>query len=138
MAQIHALTPEGRLPSQAVAHVQEIALPYRSGRRSVTGLIAGAFTLERVGTTVVLSCSNGRPPATGTVAAINLPAGFRPAVRATGVAAEGSSARPLIAQSYNPYVVEIRGVATANSYVDFTIRFETADPAPTTLPGTPA
>ena len=24
MAQIHALTPEGRLPSQAVAHVQEL------------------------------------------------------------------------------------------------------------------
>lgn len=27
MAQIHALTPEGRLPSQAVAHVQEIVAP---------------------------------------------------------------------------------------------------------------
>ena len=138
MAQIHALTPDGRLPTAAVAHVQEIAAPYRSGRRSVAGLIPGAFTLERVDTGVTLSCSNGRPPAIGTVAAANLPSGFRPAVRATGTASEGSTSRPVIAQSYNPYVVEIRGVAAANSYVDFTIRFETADPIPTTLPGSPA
>src|SRR5699024_3417696 len=58
MAQIHALTPEGRLPSAAVEHVREIAVPATSGVRDLTseveGHTGGRLLYEGTGDKVVL------------------------------------------------------------------------------------
>ena len=84
MAQIHALTPEGRLPTPAVAHVQEIApTPYESGLRDITSLVAtrtaGNLYAQRYGRLVFLMayglvCSD---QASGFIP-VTLPDGLRP------------------------------------------------------------
>lgn len=48
MAQIHALTPEGRLPTAAVAHVREIAGVYDTGWRNITNHLINGWTATSV------------------------------------------------------------------------------------------
>ena len=85
MAQIHALTPEGRLPSQAVAHVQEIVtrapwqatIPLAPSWRTDMQSEVKAYRSGNVVTVAAwrLSAIEG---ATGSVLAYTLPPGWRP------------------------------------------------------------
>ena len=141
MAQIHALTPEGRLPSQAVAHVQEIALPYESGRRDLSSLFPtrteGKITVRRSGNTVafvgdVLKFSNeGTFTLSGAV-----PSGFRPDALFVGFAVQLSG--------NDGYRIQITTAGNFSIYsygggfVRFYFTFLTNEPAPATLPGVPA
>lgn len=112
--------------------------PYKSGARTVAGVWPGTFIIERNGDDVEVTCTNGRPLTAGTSTALNLPTGFRPGRIGIGTAAEVSTPRPVVASRWSPWNVEVRGVGAANSYVDFYVKFKTADPIPTTLPGIPA
>ena len=83
MAQIHALTPEGRLPTAAVAHVQEIALPYESGLRDISTLFPtrteGRITVRRRGPSVAFTGDVLKFSNTGTFTLAGaVPSGFRP------------------------------------------------------------
>ena len=83
MAQIHALTPEGRLPSAAVEHVQEIALPYESGRLDISTLFPtrteGWITVRRCGPVVAFAGDGLKFSDTGTFTLAGaVPSGFRP------------------------------------------------------------
>lgn len=108
---------------------------YESGPRHVDGLWPGEFVIERIGRTVTVDCRNGRPTESGVSAAIELPPGFRPALRVVGSGNESQVSRPVVAQPYTPWSVQVYGVAEVDSWVDFSVRFTTNDPVPTFLPG---
>ena len=83
MAQIHALTPEGRLPTAAVAHVEEIALPYESGLQDISTAFAtrteGTITVRRRGPVVAFTGDVLKFSNTGTFTLPGaVPAGYRP------------------------------------------------------------
>ena len=90
MAQIHALTPEGRLPSAAVAHVGELitaAAPYDGGWRDITALfdatVVSAVTgvrVRRYADRIEYTVNSLRLTGTaGTILAWgSLPVGYRP------------------------------------------------------------
>ena len=85
MAQIHALTPEGRLPSGAVEHVREIVtgtiwevdIPLTADWRTDLQSVVKAYRSGNVVTVAAwrLSAIEG---ATGSVLAYTLPPGYRP------------------------------------------------------------
>lgn len=108
------------------------SLPLASG----TG---GNLYLKRVGDRVSVLVSGFRPATTGTNLLIELPAGFRPKFTTPMWADESNGpARVTYALSYAPYRLEVRNIGTVGSYVYASGSWETAEPAPATLPGTPA
>lgn len=114
---------------------------YDSGWRDITaslGDLPGNLFIRRIGKEVTIAATNLRPPTTGTMTVAPLPTGYRPSRTMIGTGSEGGSMRPVYAFSYSPYAVEVRGIVTANSWVDFTVRFITDNPEPATEPGTPA
>lgn len=103
---------------------------YRSGKVSAETAWPGTCILYRSGNVVLLTGSNMRPQATGTSNVLQLPFGFRPAERTQGSASEGDDPRPIIALNYSPFNVQIRGVKTVNSWMDFAVVFITNDAIP--------
>lgn len=145
MAQIHALTPEGRLPTAAVAHVKEIApTPYESGLRDITSLVAtrtaGNLYAQRYGRLVFLMayglvCSD---QASGFIP-VTLPDGFRPPrtlIDTSPLHISGSTTgqRTLISAA-GP--VTFYGV-TAGTGIYLSTTFLTPNNPPATLPGSAA
>ena len=82
MAQIHALTPEGRLPTTAVAHVREIAVPQSTGWRNITsfapGYVSGRLLIKRTGDTVTVIFDDLVLSVSGNQGFTRLPSGFYP------------------------------------------------------------
>lgn len=85
MAQIHALTPEGRLPSAAQEHVREVitgapwqaAIPLAADWRTDVQTVVKAYRSGNVVTVAAwrLAVNSG---VTGSVIAYTLPPGYRP------------------------------------------------------------
>ena len=98
-----------------------------------SGVVAAARTQNRV----TITGSNVRPATTGTTGILDLPAGFRPARKTNGVADEAGAYRPVFALNFSPYKLEIRNIAAASSWMDFSITYATKDAWPSSLPGTP-
>lgn len=112
-----------------------------TGWRSLASLLpstwAGEIAVTRTGNSVTIIGSNIRPGETGNTPMLDLPAGFRPARTTTGVGNETGAYRSVYAFDYSPYRLEIRNIATANSWVSFSITYVARDAWPTSLPGTP-
>lgn len=132
--------------THAVADVSGLADRLASVERSIgwrsipldvgTG---GKLFLRRDGARVSLVLSGFRPAATGSSVLTNLPAGFRPRLTAPHVwADENGTPRPMYAFEYSPYRLEVRMLGAIGSYVHASGGWHTADPWPTTIPGTPA
>ena len=98
-----------------------------------SGVVAAARTQNRV----TIIGTNLRPAATGTTGLVDVPSGFRPARKTNGVGDEAGAYRPVFALNFSPYKLEIRNIAAANSWVDFSITYATKDAWPSSLPGTP-
>ena len=105
-------------------------------RKLVTA--TGDLYVYREGTRVEIDFQNFRPKGTGDQIIVALPAGFRPVRTAYGNAVEGVAPRGLRAFFYSPWNLQVLGVTAADSWVHGSLKFTTADPWPTTLPGTPA
>lgn len=91
----------------------------------------GAVTLTRgADDWVEASVSNWRPQSTGTVLIGEIPAGYRPARRARGLADENvpSAVRALVAYPYAPFRLEVAGIVTAGTYVTGSAGWYTNDP----------
>ena len=141
MAQIHALTPEGRLPTAAVEHVQEIALPYESGLRDISALFPtrteGRITVRRRGPSVAFTGDLLRFSNSGTFTLPGaVPSGFRPdstfndfAVQLSG----NDGYRVGITTGGNFSIFNYQG-----GWVRFYFSFFTDSAIPATLPGVPA
>lgn len=88
MAQIHALTPEGRLPTAAVEHVQEIVVPRTTGWRDVTAWVqnrvSGRILLRRDEKVLVFVLDELVLSVSGSVTVNRLPSGLRPLYRVRG------------------------------------------------------
>ena len=112
-----------------------------TGWRNVSSLLpsgwSGVIAISRAQNRVTIIGSNVRPATTGTTGILDLPAGFRPARKTNGVADEAGAYRPIFALNFAPYKLEIRNVAAANSWMDFSITYVTNDAWPASLPGTP-
>ena len=143
MAQIHALTPEGRLPSGAVEHVKEIA-GRSTGWRDITTLVpnrtAGRLLIKRTELEMVVVFDELALSGSGSVGFDRLPAGLRPQYRARGgwlpsiTADAGGSVNISGGGYFNVYGV-VPGLAmTARIVADFLPG--SAFPSP--LPGDPA
>ena len=82
MAQIHALTPEGRLPSAAIEHVEEIAVPRTTGWRNITSFapdyVSGRLLIKRTGETVTVIFDDLVLSGSGNLSFTRLPSGFYP------------------------------------------------------------
>ena len=120
---------------------KDIAIATRdTGWRNISALLpsgwSGTVAILRTQNRVTITGSNIRPAVTGTTGLLDLPAGFRPARKTNGVGDEAGAYRPVFALNYAPYKLEIRGVAQANSYIDFTITYDTRDTWPIAYPGT--
>ena len=114
---------------------------YDSGWRDITaslGALPGSLFIRRIGKEVTIAATNLRPPTTGVLTVAQLPVGYRPSRTTIGVGSEGGALRAVYVFHYSPYSVEVRGVAKANSWLDFTVSFITDDPEPATEPGTSA
>lgn len=113
-----------------------------TGWRNISSLLPATWTgevaLTRAQNRVTIIGTNIRPGETGNTYLLELPAGFRPAGTTTGVGDETGAYRPLYGYSYSPYNLQVRSIAAANSWVNFSITYVTNDPWPTSLPGTPA
>ena len=141
MAQIHALTPEGRLPTAAVAHVQELVqeATYRSGQRIVpleNGATGTAY-LQRNGAEVELYVRDLVVPGDGRATFLTIPQGFRcnrlPLYGLLG----RTGNRALATFDIGPGHTLSQGTSHTNGmYMHF--KWATNDAIPTTLPGTPA
>ena len=141
MAQIHALTPEGRLPSGAVAHVKEIALPYESGLRDISALfptrIEGRVTVRRRGPVVAFTGDALRFSNTGTFTLAGaVPAGFRPDATLNDFAVQlsGTDGYRVVITAAGNFIIYGYG----GGWVRFYFTFFTDSAIPTTLPGDPA
>lgn len=112
-----------------------------TGWRNISTLLPsdwpGVVALLRTQNRVTIVGTNIRPAAVGTTGLLDVPAGFRPARKINGVGDEAGAYRPIFALNYSPYKLEIRGVAQANSYIDFTITYDSRDAWPDSIPGTP-
>lgn len=112
-----------------------------TGWRNISSMMpsgwVGTLAIMRAGKRVSIIGTNLRPAASGTTALVELPLGFRPTRKTNGVGDEAGAYRPVFALNYAPYRLEVRGIAQANSCVDFGISFETSDAWPSSLPGTP-
>lgn len=141
MAQIHALTPEGRLPTAAVAHVQEIALPYESGLRDISAQFptrtAGRITVRRRGPVVAFTGDALQFSDSGTFTLAGaVPAGFRPDATFNDFAVQLSGSdgyRVTISTGGNFTIFNYQG-----GWVRFYFTFFTDSTIPTALPGVPA
>lgn len=113
-----------------------------TGWRNISTLLpdgwAGTVVILRTQNLVSIVGTNIRPAAEGTTGILDVPAGFRPARKSNGVGDESGAYRPIFALNFKPYKLEIRGVAKANSFIDFTITYNSRDAWPASLPGTPA
>ena len=113
-----------------------------TGWRNLSSLIpstwSGSIAATRTQDRVTIIGSNIRPGATGTTGILELPAGFRPVRTTTGAGDESGAYRSIYAFSYSPYRLELRNVAAANSWVNFSITYVTQDSWPASSPGTPA
>lgn len=112
-----------------------------TGWRNISALLpsgwAGVVAATRTQNRVTIIGTNLRPAATGTTGLIDVPSGFRPARKTNGVGDEAGSYRPVFALNFSPYKLEIRNIAAANSWVDFSITYVTNDSWPASLPGAP-
>ena len=88
MAQIHALTPDGRLPSAAIEHVQEIAVPRTTGWRDITAWVqnrvSGRILIRRDENTLVFVLDELVLSVSGSVSVNRFPTGLRPLYRIRG------------------------------------------------------
>ena len=121
---------------------KDVAIATRdTGWRNISTLLpsdwSGRVALLRTQNRVTIVGTNIRPAAVGTTGLLDVPAGFRPAIKSNGVADEAGAYRPIFALNYAPYKLEIRNIAAANSWMDFSITYVTNDEWPTSLPGTP-
>ena len=141
MAQIHALTPEGRLPTAAVAHVQELVqeATYRSGQRIVpleNGATGTAY-LQRNGAEVELYIRDLVVPGDGRGTFLTIPLGFRP----TRVPLYGLLGRtgPRVMATFDVAPAYTISQGTGHTSAMYALlKWATNDAIPTTLPGTPA
>ena len=112
-----------------------------TGWRNVSSLLpsawSGIIAVSRTQNRVTIIGTNLRPAATGTTGLVDVPSGFRPARKTNGVGDEAGAYRPVFALNFSPYKLEIRNIAAANSWVDFSITYATKDAWPSSLPGTP-
>ena len=112
-----------------------------TGWRNISSSIpsgwAGVIAISRAQNRVTIIGSNVRPATTGTTGILDLPSGFRPARKTNGVGDEAGAYRPVFALNFSPYKLEIRNIAAASSWVDFSITYATKDAWPSSLPGTP-
>ena len=133
MAQIHALTPEGRLPSQAQEHVRELVtgttwevdIPLTADWRTD---VSSEVTAYRTGNVVTVSAwrlavNSG---VTGEVIAYSLPTGYQmpPLTNIYGIEDSRGGTVNVIGSS-----VRILNPSTSVSHHSFT--FVTLDPSPT-------
>lgn len=121
---------------------KDIAIATRdTGWRNISTLLpsdwSGTVALLRTQNRVTIVGTNIRPAAVGTTGLLDVPAGFRPVRKSNGVGDEAGAYRPIFALNYSPYKLELRGVAQANSYIDFTITYDSRDAWPDSIPGTP-
>ena len=112
-----------------------------TGWRDISTLLpagwSGTVALLRTQNRVTIVGTNIRPAAVGTTGILDVPAGFRPARKTNGVGDESGAYRPVFALNFSPYKLEIRNIAAASSWVDFSITYVTQDVWPAALPGTP-
>lgn len=98
MAQIHALTPEGRLPTAAVQHVQEIAVPRTTGWRDVSewvpNLASGRFLIRRTGLEMIIAMDELVLSVGGNASFTRFPTGLRPLYRVRGTWFPSSESTP--------------------------------------------
>ena len=149
MAQIHALTPEGRLPTAAVTHVGELitaAAPYNGGWRDITALfdatVVSAVTgvrVRRYADRIEYTVNSIR--LTGTAGAFlpwgSLPVGYRPSWSQYGGLQSTTGVGALdITVNTGGGLVATGGTSSATYRGNFTV-YTTAAP-PTTHPGSPA
>ncbi|MGO3555866.1 MAG: hypothetical protein ACTINZ_10870 [Microbacterium gubbeenense] len=128
----------GLTPSDAsTLPVRVSDLERNTGTRKIT-TATGDLYVYREGTRVEVDFQNFRPIGPGDQTIVALPQGFRPVRTAYGNAVEGSTPRGVRAFFYSPWNVQALGIAAADSWVHGSLKFTTADPWPTTLPGTPA
>ena len=146
MAQIHALTPEGRLPSAAVTHVGELiatAAPYDGGWRDITALfdatVVSAVTgvrVRRYADRIEYTVNSIRLTGTaGTILAWgSLPVGYRPTWSQYGGLQSTTGVGALdITVNTGGGLVATGGTSSATYRGNFTV-YTTAAP-PTTHPG---
>ena len=141
MAQIHALTPEGRLPTAAVAHVQELVreATYYSGQRvlPLENGATGAAYIQRTASEVELYIRDLIIPGDGKGTFLTIPAGFRTNRLPLYGLLGRTGSRQLATFDIAPGHTLSQGTAhTTGMYMHF--KWSTNDPIPTTLPGTPA
>ena len=132
MAQIHALTPEGRLPSQAQEHVREIVtdttwevdIPLTADWATDVG---GEVRAYRTGNSVTVSAWRLGAVAgvTGAVAAYSLPPGYRPPPRYAAVTNDSRGNRVYL----DVNTVTVTNPSGPVAHHSFT--FVTLDPPPT-------
>ena len=112
-----------------------------TGWRNISSLLppewSGVVAATRTQNRVTIIGTNLRPADTGTTGLVDVPSGFRPARKTNGLGDEAGSYRPVFALNFSPYKLEIRNIAAANSWVDFSITYATKDAWPSSLPGTP-
>lgn len=112
-----------------------------TGWRNISPLLpsawSGVIAVARTQNRVTIIGTNLRPATTGTTGLVDVPAGFRPARKTNGVGDEAGAYRPVFALNFSPYKLEIRNIAAASSWVDFSITYVTKDAWPSSLPGTP-
>lgn len=133
------LTPEGRLPTAAVAHVKEIApAPYESGLRNISTLFStrteGLITVRRRGPSVAFAGDVLKFSNTGTFTLNGaVPSGFRPdaAFNAFAVQLSGNDGyRIAISTAGNFTIFNYQG-----GWVRFYFTFFTDNTPPVTPPG---
>lgn len=139
MAQIHALTPEGRLPTAAVGHVGELINNANPGWRDITSLLqditsVDGFYVRRTKTAVEYAIIGLRVPANGVKLAWgSLPASYIPTASGS-FDLNGSNG---IAAKWTVNTGGGGTVTTAytSAYYWGTGTFPTTAPIPTTHPG---
>ena len=140
MAQIHALTPEGRLPTAAVGHVGELINNANPGWRDITALLQDITSVDgvyvrRTETAVEYAVVGLRVPANGVKLAWGtLPASYIPTAAGTFDlnGSNGSVAKYTVNTGGGGVVTQ----AFTSAYYWGSGSLPTAAPLPTTHPGT--